>query len=102
MPIYSYRCSKCGETFDKLVKPGSNDIVPCAHCQAETKRVFSPVGIIFKGSGFYSTDYKSGNSSPANNDSAKTEKDNKKEDQQAKATDAGTKEKAAEQTKPSK
>jgi len=100
MPIYSYRCSKCGETFDKLVKPGGNGSIPCIHCQAETKRVFSPVGIIFKGSGFYSTDYKSG-SSPANNAPVKTGSDNKKEEQQPKA-DAGTKDKAVEKTKPSK
>lgn len=100
MPIYSYKCKKCGETFDKLVKSGSNGSVPCVHCRADTRRVFSPVGIIFKGSGFYSTDYKSG-SSQANKGSTKTESDKKKDEPKSK-TDTGTKEKAAEKTKSGK
>ena len=58
MPIYSYKCGKCGEVFDKLVKAGGNGKVKCVECKSDTQRVFSPVGIIFKGSGFYSTDYK--------------------------------------------
>ncbi len=60
MPIYSYKCESCGEVFDKLVKAGENGKVKCVECKSDTQRVFSPVGIIFKGSGFYSTDYKSG------------------------------------------
>jgi putative FmdB family regulatory protein len=63
MPIYSYKCGNCGEVFDKLVKAGGNGKVKCVECKSDTKRVFSPVGIIFKGSGFYSTDYKSGSKS---------------------------------------
>ncbi|MEE8325310.1 MAG: FmdB family zinc ribbon protein [Candidatus Humimicrobiaceae bacterium] len=63
MPIYSYKCGNCGEVFDKLVKAGGNGKVKCVECKSDTQRVFSPVGIIFKGSGFYSTDYKKGSKS---------------------------------------
>ena len=100
MPIYSYRCDKCGETFDMLVKQGSNGSVPCIHCQSETRRVFSPVGIIFKGSGFYSTDYKSGKSQ-ANKSAGKAEQKKEKVEHKSKS-DTGTKEKAEEKTKSSK
>ena len=63
MPIYSYKCESCGEVFDKFVKAGGNGKAKCKECKSDTQRVFSPVGIIFKGSGFYSTDYKSGSKS---------------------------------------
>jgi hypothetical protein len=43
-----------------MVKPGGNGRVNCVYCKGQARRVFSPVGIIFKGSGFYSTDYKKG------------------------------------------
>lgn len=59
MPIYSYKCESCGEVHDKLVKAGGNGKVKCVQCQSDALRVFSPVGIIFKGSGFYSTDHRS-------------------------------------------
>jgi putative FmdB family regulatory protein len=78
MPIYSYKCENCGEVYDKFVKAGGNGKVKCVMCHSDTKRVFSPVGIIFKGSGFYSTDYKAaskntkvaGSSSPSSSEKA--------------------------------
>ena len=84
MPIYSYKCKSCGEVFDKLVIAGGNGKVKCEECKSDMQRVFSPVGIIFKGSGFYSTDYKSGSKSnkvadnSSSSSSGKTE--NKKQD----------------------
>jgi len=56
MPIYEYECQSCSLRFD--VKRGFNDnsAVRCPRCQCEARRVFSPVPIIFKGSGFYVTD----------------------------------------------
>ncbi len=101
MPIYSYRCDKCGETFDKLVKPGGNGSMPCIHCESDTRRVYSPVGIIFKGSGFYSTDYKSGSKSPADNAPAAKDKADKGKDQKPKA-EKGSKEKKSGSAKPAK
>jgi putative FmdB family regulatory protein len=65
MPIYTYKCDNCGRTFDMMVKPGENGRVNCIYCKAQARRVFSPVGIIFKGSGFYSTDYKKGSNTPS-------------------------------------
>ena len=100
MPIYTYKCDKCGETFDKMVKSGGSGCEPCAQCQANTSRVFSPVGIIFKGSGFYSTDYKSGKSS-TNDSPDKIGSENKK-GQKKQKIDTGAKDVKAEKTKSEK
>ena len=99
MPIYSYKCDSCGEIFDKLVKPGENGKVLCVHCNSFTRRVFSPVGIIFKGSGFYSTDYKTGTKGAGH--AASSREKNKKDSQETK-TAAGEKSKPAEKVKSSK
>ena len=56
MPTYDFKCKKCSEVVE-VVRPSADDSpVPCPSCGGETKRVFSPVGVHFKGSGFYSTD----------------------------------------------
>ncbi len=63
MPIYSYKCEKCGRIFDKFQKAsdgnGNNSNTKCIYCNSNAKRLFLPAGIIFKGSGFYKTDYRS-------------------------------------------
>ena len=56
MPIYTYRCRECGHEFDKLRKMTDDSVQKCEVCGGPVKRVYHPVGIIFKGSGFYSTD----------------------------------------------
>ena len=59
MPIYEYRCKKCGYKFEELVLPGEEEPKVCPKCGGELERLFGTgVGFIFKGSGFYITDYK--------------------------------------------
>ncbi len=58
MPRYEYKCKECDKTFE--VVHGINDNVEkCQFCDGEVRRLFHPVGIVFKGSGFYSTDSRS-------------------------------------------
>ena len=60
MPVYTYHCEACGVTFDQRL--GFRDTHPtsCPKCGAEAlHRVYKPVGIVFKGSGFYATDHRS-------------------------------------------
>ena len=64
MPIYTYRCSNCGAQFER--KKGFDDpaLRECPECGEKTlRKVFTPVGILFKGPGFYSTDHGSGSRS---------------------------------------
>jgi putative FmdB family regulatory protein len=56
MPIYEYRCTK-GHTFEELQRMTDDPLTTCTVCGAPVQRVFHPVAVHFKGSGFYSTDY---------------------------------------------
>lgn len=58
MPAYDYRCTACDERFEVTRPMGATEDVCCPSCGADAKRVFSPVGVAFKGSGFHNTDYK--------------------------------------------
>jgi len=58
MPAYDFRCLKCGSTCEVVRPAADRSPVSCPTCGGDTKRVFTPVGVAFKGSGFYNTDYK--------------------------------------------
>ena len=64
MPIYEYECTKCGCRFEVRQDFDDEPITQCQNngCDGLVRRVFSPPSIIFKGSGFYTTDYGRGNS----------------------------------------
>lgn len=60
MPIYTYRCENCGVQFERRQHFSDEPLKICPECQTETlRKVYLPVGIVFKGSGFYSTDNRS-------------------------------------------
>ena len=67
MPIYEYKCDKCGKVFEEHQSIHDKAVTECVHCKGPVKRVFSPIGISFKGSGFHVTDYgkKSADAAPA-------------------------------------
>jgi len=75
VPTYQYTCTDCGEPVEAVQKFTDDPLTVCAVCGGRLRKVFSPVGIVFKGSGFYRTD--SRNSSVA----ADAKKD--KQDKQA-------------------
>ena len=56
MPIYEYRCEQ-GHTFEVMQRMSDDPVSACATCSAPVQRVFHPVAVHFKGSGFYNTDY---------------------------------------------
>ena len=56
MPIYEYRCEH-GHTFEVMQRISEDPLVSCQTCEAPVQRVFHPVAVHFKGSGFYNTDY---------------------------------------------
>ena len=60
MPTYTYRCENCGLQFDKVQKFTEQPLVRCPECGKKSlHKVYTPVGIVFKGSGFYATDHRS-------------------------------------------
>ena len=56
MPIYEYRCEN-GHTFEVMQRMTDDPVASCQTCEAPVRRVFHPVAVHFKGSGFYNTDY---------------------------------------------
>ena len=79
MPAYDYRCPSCDHVFEVVRAISDRDDVSCPSCQAAAKRLFTPVGVVFKGSGFHNTDYrprpKNEESSPSGKDSCAAPKD---------------------------
>jgi putative FmdB family regulatory protein len=74
MPIYEYRCEK-GHTFEAMQRMSDDPLTECSICGAPVQRVFHPVAIHFKGSGFYNTDYgKRKRGAAAKEDSASSSK----------------------------
>jgi len=63
VPTYQYACTECGEQLEMVQKFSDNPLTVCPACEGRLRKVFSPVGIVFKGSGFYRTDSRSGNGS---------------------------------------
>ena len=62
MPTYQYTCTDCGEPIEVVQKFTDEPLTVCAACGGRLWKVFSPVGIVFKGSGFYRTDSRNGSS----------------------------------------
>lgn len=59
MPIYGYECTQCGHQLEVLQSVSEAPLQSCPECMGPLRKLLYPVGVIFKGSGFYSTDYKS-------------------------------------------
>ncbi len=56
MPTYEYACSACGHEFEAVQSFSDAAITECPECKGEVRKVYSNVGVVFKGSGFYKTD----------------------------------------------
>ena len=77
MPIYVYRCDTCGLTFEHRQRMTESPLVDCPECDGHVYRVIQPVGVLFKGSGFYVTDNRSRSSTalPGKKESASESKE---------------------------
>jgi putative FmdB family regulatory protein len=56
MPTYEYACTACGERTEAKQRFDDPPLEVCEHCGGKLRKLYSPVGIVFKGSGFYATD----------------------------------------------
>ncbi len=86
MPTYEYRCPRCGHEYEKMQKISDSTNAKCPECGARGKRLISSGGgIVFKGSGFYETDYKR-KSAPSSESGEKKTADTKKTESPKKDT----------------
>ena len=74
MPTYEYACKSCGKHLEVVQSFKDEPLKECPHCGGDLRKVFSPIGISFKGSGFYKTDSRStGKGAKKDGAAAKTE-----------------------------
>lgn len=70
MPTYQYACNDCGEQLEVVQKFTDDALTVCPSCQGNLRKVFSAVGIVFKGSGFYRTDNRSSSTAASSSGSS--------------------------------
>ena len=98
MPLYSYRCNNCGVQIERRQGFDDPQLKKCPECgENELRKLYSPVGILFKGPGFYATDHRS--TSGANGTSKKSEKTEKPEKAEKKSDTAKSSESKSSDTK---
>jgi len=82
MPVYAYRCESCGVHFERQQSFSEAPLKRCPECNKNTlRKVIGPVGVVFKGSGFYATDHRSPSgmkSSSSKDESSSSEKSESK------------------------
>jgi putative FmdB family regulatory protein len=74
MPTYEYACTECGKHIEVVQSMSDAPLATCAICGGRLRKVFSPIGIVFKGSGFYRTDSRG---KPAKSEPAADKRDKK-------------------------
>ncbi|MDO8684363.1 MAG: zinc ribbon domain-containing protein [Armatimonadota bacterium] len=67
MPTYGYQCTKCDHSFEVFQKITDEPLTECEKCGSHVRKVLFPVGIVFKGSGFYVTDNRKPHTPPSGN-----------------------------------
>jgi putative FmdB family regulatory protein len=107
MPIYEYRCKK-GHQFEVMQRISDDPVTKCEVCGAEVQRVFHPIAVHFKGSGFYNTDYgtrkrsrekearESSSKSETSSSSSSDSKSSSNSDGGSKSSDSGSSSKKSE------
>src|SRR5436305_8730207 len=79
VPLYDYQCDQCGHRFEVRQGIKEDPLTECPQCQGAIRRVIHPVGIVFKGSGFYITDSRNKSSAATGLDGSSGDKSDKKE-----------------------
>ena len=88
MPTYEYRCRNCGEHLEVVQSFKDDALTVCPKCDGELRKVFSPIGIAFKGSGFYKTDNRSGGKKRESSSSSSESKSSESKSSESKSSDS--------------
>nr|WP_246415876.1 FmdB family zinc ribbon protein [Nocardioides luti] len=102
VPTYQYSCTECGHAFEQVQSFSDDTLTVCPECQGRLRKVFNAVGVVFKGSGFYRTDSRSGSSStvPAASDSGSSSSSEKSSDSSSSSGSSSDKASAKSDSKP--
>jgi putative FmdB family regulatory protein len=98
VPTYEYACTDCGDRLEIVQSFSDDPLTVCLACNGKLRKVFSPVGIVFKGSGFYRTDSRNGNV-PAGSSPAKSGSDGSSGEASASTDGAGGKSESKSESK---
>ncbi|HUA02376.1 MAG TPA: FmdB family zinc ribbon protein [Solirubrobacteraceae bacterium] len=90
MPIYEYKCEQ-GHTFEVMQRMSDDPVQICETCEAPVSRVFHPVAVHFKGSGFYNTDYGTRKRARENSSTDKSDKSDSSSSDSKSSSDSGSK-----------
>ena len=75
MPTYQYACTECDHAFEQVQSFSDASLTECPQCQGRLRKVYNAVGVVFKGSGFYRTDSRSGSSASSSGSSSTSSSD---------------------------
>ncbi|MBN2208666.1 MAG: zinc ribbon domain-containing protein [Candidatus Coatesbacteria bacterium] len=100
MPLYEYKCVKCGHRMEVLLDVDEPEPESCPECKGKLKRLLGVPGLIFKGSGFYATDYARKNSVSSRPNGGKTSDGSKDTEKHEKSADASNLGASAEKSEP--
>ena len=70
MPTYQYACTECSHAFEQFQSFSDDALTECPQCEGKLRKLFNAVGVVFKGSGFYRTDSRSGSGSSSSGSSS--------------------------------
>jgi len=103
MPIYGYRCGNCGHEFEVLQKMSDAPLKTCPKCSGQLAKMVYAAGIVYKGSGYYSTDYDKGGkaASTASSNGAKSDSDSSSGSDTKPAGESSTKSESKSESKTS-
>ncbi|MEQ4724907.1 FmdB family zinc ribbon protein [Nonomuraea sp. B19D2] len=90
MPTYQYACNDCGEQLEVVQKFTDDALTVCPACEGNLRKVFSAVGIVFKGSGFYRTDNRSSSTSTSTTASSSSSSSSKTSESKSADTSSST------------
>ena len=101
MPTYQYRCTECDHQLEAVQSFSDEPLTVCPACEGRLRKLFSSVGIVFKGSGFYRTDSRAGASSSSSpNGSSESSSTTSKTETKSEGSSGGSSATKAESSKP--
>jgi putative FmdB family regulatory protein len=95
VPTYQYACTECGEQLEKVQKFSDDPLTVCPNCNGRLRKVFSPVGIVFKGSGFYRNDSRTSSNASLTGGNDKAESGSKDKSESGSKSDSSNNDKSS-------